>query len=58
MEWGFTKEESEVCDNCMENQLVKVLLSRFIREKIMLKYFFLISVTFETLKTGLNIHMR
>nr|XP_038951962.1 NACHT, LRR and PYD domains-containing protein 4B [Rattus norvegicus] len=48
MEWDFTKQESELCDNCLEKQPVNVLLSSLLKKKILPESSLLISATFET----------
>lgn len=54
MEWDFTISESEVCDNCIENHPVKVLLSRLLWKKKLPKSFLkspLLLSVFKTLRT-------
>ncbi|XP_021044882.1 NACHT, LRR and PYD domains-containing protein 4B, partial [Mus pahari] len=53
MERNFTKQDSELCDNCMEKEPVNVLLSSLLRKKILPESSLLISTnceTFEELK--------
>ncbi|XP_032752174.1 NACHT, LRR and PYD domains-containing protein 4F-like isoform X3 [Rattus rattus] len=48
MELDLTKQESELCDNCMEKQPVSLLLSSLLRRKMLPESSFLISATPET----------
>uniref|UniRef100_A0A8C6HQE5 NACHT, LRR and PYD domains-containing protein 4F n=1 Tax=Mus spicilegus TaxID=10103 RepID=A0A8C6HQE5_MUSSI len=48
MECDLTKQESELCDNCMEKQPVSILLSSLLTRKMLPESSFLLSTTPET----------
>ncbi|EDL16255.1 mCG112844, isoform CRA_b [Mus musculus] len=48
MEWDLTKQESELCGDCMEKQPVSTLLSSLLRRKMLPESSLLLSTTPET----------